>query len=308
MSAHTIRSISRLRHVVAVDQHGSYSRAAATMGLSQSALSRSIQTMEADLGVILFERDAKGVRTTPSGGVFVRQAKTLLAVTDNLETTMRRLGPSKGEQVSFGIGPMPASLALPDLFMERSQAMAAGRLRAHTETGMLLRNLLESTMIDFIICAEGAITARANLKIRLMGELPITIRVRPGHALLERAVVTAEDLSRYPMFGSGLTPPLSDQIMPGSVVYDPHLTCDDYGILAKVAAASDAYCLFPTQLSTPGLANLSTPPDLIPPTIPMLLIEDRERPLSPAAQAVADRIQTLLFPASGTDDAAEANV
>lgn len=308
MSAHTIRSISRLRHAVAVDLHGSYSRAAATVGLSQSALSRSIQTMEAELGVILFERDAKGVRTTPSGAIFVRHAKTLLAATDSLEATMRRLGSSQGEQISFGIGPMPAGIVLPNLFMERSQAMAAGRLRAHTETGMLLRNLLESTMIDFIICAEGAITARANLKIRLMGQLPITVRLRPGHPLLERSQVTAEDLSRYPMVGSGLTPALSDQIMPGSVVYDPHLTCDDYGILAQVAAASDAYCLFPTQLPTPGLANLSTPPDLIPPTIPMLLIEDRERPLSPAAQAVADRIQAMLFPTSGADDATEANV
>lgn len=308
MSAHTIRSISRLRHVVAVDRHGSYSRAASTLGLSQSALSRSIQTMEDDLGVILFERDAKGVRATPSGGVFIRHATTLLAATDDLETSMRRLRRNQGVQVSFGIGPMPASVILPDLFIERAQAAAAGRLRAHTETGMLLRNLLESTMIDFIVCAEGAITARPNLKIRPIGKLPITVRVRPGHPLLNRTPVTAEDLSMHPMIGSGLPPALSDQIMPGSIIYDPHLACDDYAILAKVAASSDAYGLFPAQLSTPELVDLPTPPDLIPPHIPMLLIEDRERPLSPSAQAVADRIEALLRPASDANDAAKADV
>ncbi len=51
----------------AVAQHGSMRKAASTMNVASSALNRKILDLEADLGVLLFERLPRGVRMTSSG-------------------------------------------------------------------------------------------------------------------------------------------------------------------------------------------------------------------------------------------------
>lgn len=280
--------------MVAVARHESYSRAAATLHLSQSALSRSIQAIEADLGVTLFERSPSGVRTTPSGALFVRQATALIAATEDLEGTMRRLQRIQGEQVNFGLGPMPASLILPCLFAERARAAAGGRLRAHVLTGMTLRGMLEDGTIEFIVCAEGALTPRLNLVQQMIGSVPIAVRVRVGHPLLSLDSLSVENLSRYPMIGGGLASSLSDEIVPGSILYDPVLACDNYEILAQAVAQSDAYCFFPCAMKTPGLEDLEVSTELVPSTLEMVLVENSARPLSNAAMVAVARIRELL--------------
>jgi DNA-binding transcriptional LysR family regulator len=51
----------RLFHVVALAEEGSFARAASGVHLSQPALSRSIQALEDELGMKLFDRAARGL-------------------------------------------------------------------------------------------------------------------------------------------------------------------------------------------------------------------------------------------------------
>ena len=59
--------LRKLRHAVFVADWGNFTTAAARLHLSQPALSRSIQTLEDELGLKLFERVAAGVVTTVAG-------------------------------------------------------------------------------------------------------------------------------------------------------------------------------------------------------------------------------------------------
>jgi DNA-binding transcriptional LysR family regulator len=68
---------SALRDFVAVAERGSLRAAARHLGSAQPALSRSIQELERELGVVLFERLPTGVRLTPMGEVFLRRASTV---------------------------------------------------------------------------------------------------------------------------------------------------------------------------------------------------------------------------------------
>jgi LysR family transcriptional regulator, regulator of abg operon len=69
--------LSQLRDVVAVAERGSLRAAARHLGLAQPAITRSIQEIERELGVALFERQAKGMVPTPMGELFVRRAKAV---------------------------------------------------------------------------------------------------------------------------------------------------------------------------------------------------------------------------------------
>ncbi|MGH8440901.1 MAG: helix-turn-helix domain-containing protein [Pseudomonas sp.] len=59
--------LKRIRHTVLLSEELHFSRAAERANLSQTAFSRSIQSLEADLGVRLFDRDTRSVMLTAAG-------------------------------------------------------------------------------------------------------------------------------------------------------------------------------------------------------------------------------------------------
>jgi DNA-binding transcriptional LysR family regulator len=66
-----------LRHFTAVVEHGSVLRAAHAIHISQPALSKSIQNLESELGVPLFERLPRGVSPTIYGRLLFEHARLL---------------------------------------------------------------------------------------------------------------------------------------------------------------------------------------------------------------------------------------
>lgn len=86
--------INSLRDFLAVAERGSLRAAARQLGLAQSAMSRSIQELEKELGIVLFERRAKGVVVTPLGEVFLRRAR---AVRSELGRAQQELDQLRGQ-------------------------------------------------------------------------------------------------------------------------------------------------------------------------------------------------------------------
>lgn len=76
-----------LRYFVAVAEQLNFARAAEQLGISAPPLSRAIRSLEAELGVTLFERTTHSVTLTPAGTVLLAQAQTAL---DALEAAGRR--------------------------------------------------------------------------------------------------------------------------------------------------------------------------------------------------------------------------
>src|SRR5580704_10267396 len=70
--------LRKLRYFVAVADEANFGRAAARLYMTQPALSRQIRSLEAEIGVRLFDRDQRGARLTPAGEQFRDDAKRLL--------------------------------------------------------------------------------------------------------------------------------------------------------------------------------------------------------------------------------------
>ncbi len=60
-----------IRYAVALGEHGNYARAAEALKITQPSLSRSIASLEAELGVPLFDRGPKGAVPTAFGRVLI---------------------------------------------------------------------------------------------------------------------------------------------------------------------------------------------------------------------------------------------
>jgi DNA-binding transcriptional LysR family regulator len=77
---------AELRVIAAVEQQGSFSAAAAQLGLTQSAVSHSVRATERKIGAVLFDRDRNGARPTAAGERAIMHARGVLRLLAVLRT------------------------------------------------------------------------------------------------------------------------------------------------------------------------------------------------------------------------------
>ena len=83
-------NLLHMKYAVEIAETKSINKAAEKLYVGQSALSRAIKELEASLGVVLFERSAKGMFLTPDGETFVRYAKSVLKQVDAIENLFKK--------------------------------------------------------------------------------------------------------------------------------------------------------------------------------------------------------------------------
>jgi len=94
--------LKHLRYVVAASKCGSFRRAAASLGIEQSAVSRRIRDLEDDIGAALFIRHSGGVILTHAGKKFVRHAQQALSEVSHAAADVGPIG--RGEEGIIRIG------------------------------------------------------------------------------------------------------------------------------------------------------------------------------------------------------------
>ena len=102
----------KLKHLLAVVEYGTFSRAAEKVNLSQPALSRSIQALEAELGLPLLDRGTRQVRLTPYGACVAERARRMRFEETELQRELKTLHSGESGTLTIGLSPTPASLLL----------------------------------------------------------------------------------------------------------------------------------------------------------------------------------------------------
>lgn len=105
--------VSQLRALVAVADQGNFSEAALQLGISQSAVSHAIATLEEELGVLLFNRGRQGASPTPVGERMTVQARQVLALLVEMVQEANREKGLQGGQVRIATFRSVATRILP---------------------------------------------------------------------------------------------------------------------------------------------------------------------------------------------------
>lgn len=94
--------LRQLRYFAGVAEMSSFAKAARALHISQPPLSRQIRSLEASMGVVLFNRSPKGVSLTAAGALFFVEVKRILNTIQNAAELVRREAQStENEQIEM---------------------------------------------------------------------------------------------------------------------------------------------------------------------------------------------------------------
>jgi DNA-binding transcriptional LysR family regulator len=94
--------LRQLKAFVAIAEEGYITRAAERLGMQQPPLTRMLQNLEAELGVVLMERLPRGVRPTTAGLALLDEAREILTQAEGVADVVRRA--ARGERGRLAIG------------------------------------------------------------------------------------------------------------------------------------------------------------------------------------------------------------
>ncbi|AVA34268.1 DNA-binding transcriptional LysR family regulator [Cupriavidus metallidurans] len=183
-----------LEYVLAVETHGGIGRAAEALDMTQPALTKAVQRVEAQLGVPLFERTTLGMRVTQAGAVFLERARRIRLEYEDAIKEMRGIQTGEQGMLRLGYSPsMPNALVLGacrQLIRERPVA----RLRLTMRVARELMDLLQAGELDLAIAplprqVNPALVSRELFTDRL------AVVADENHPLLRRRNLTLADLT-----------------------------------------------------------------------------------------------------------------
>jgi LysR family transcriptional regulator, hydrogen peroxide-inducible genes activator len=110
-------NVQQLEYILAVEEHGSFSKAAESKFISQPALSMMVQKLEDELDVKIFDRSKQPIIPTDAGEPVLEQARIILREISKLHEITRQQRETIGGELSIGIIPTLAPYLLP-LFLK----------------------------------------------------------------------------------------------------------------------------------------------------------------------------------------------
>jgi LysR family hydrogen peroxide-inducible transcriptional activator len=247
--------LKQIRYFVAVAEAGSFSAGARRAFVTQPTLSAAIASLEAELGFVLLERHARGVRLTPRGEEALETSRVILRQTERLKAASG--GKLTGRPLRLGMLPTIAPAVVTEC-IGRLQALEPGR-SWRTEDAPLakLRERLASGRYDIILTAlELATPGHRQLELATDRQaLAVSARAFP------RGPVSPEILAGQPL----IVRVHCEQLQSASRILDawkvrPRVVAqtDSDARALEMVAAGLGFCLMPDSFEHPGVRMLSS--------------------------------------------------
>jgi DNA-binding transcriptional LysR family regulator len=252
--------LRHLRNFLVVTEEMHFGRAAKRLSISQPPLSVSIQQLEEAVGARLLNRDSKGVRLTPAGEAFRKDAQILLSKADEASALAR--------EISAGaVGRMRVGFVGSMLFRGLPQWVQAFQAQ-HPRIDTVMTELNSNEQIDALLRDEldvGFVHARRvpeGLSIKPLSREPLLACLPAGHHLAQRQEVALTMLSDEPfvLFSQRVSPEYYSRIieMCAAAGYYPKVRHELRHWLSVVALVSQGavVSIVPAALQRSGMSGV----------------------------------------------------
>jgi DNA-binding transcriptional LysR family regulator len=194
---HARMELRQLRSFVAVAEELHFRRAADRLHMAQPSVSQQVRTLEAELGVQLFDRNRRGATLTAAGAALLDEARDLLARADHAAGVARATG--MGERGRLRLS-LTRSLtggiagAIVDEFRARFPDVDLD-----LDVGNTMRHVEQLHAGDIDVGFVRPPLEDPGLEELVLGREPMVCVLPKGHPLAARGTVRAQDLYAEPL-------------------------------------------------------------------------------------------------------------
>ena len=243
-------NLRHLEHWLALADTGSFSRAAEKLHITQSALSRSIQALEDELGGPLVDRIGKRNELTPLGQVVLERARRIVEEASELKQGAAVLQQGGLGHLQLGLGSGPGAMLMTPWLVYMARHHPEVKVSISRGPTELQLQQLRDRSLDALVVDVRRVVPAVDLNIGPVFDMPAGLVCRAGHPLLSRSGkgVPFEALLQYPVASI----PLSDEVARLLVARygaraDPAelttLQCEDIASLLETVRHTDAIYL-----------------------------------------------------------------
>ena len=147
-----------LKYFMEVAEEKSFSKAARNLHISQSAISRMIKSLEDELGIILFIRNAKTVEITAPGSIFLNYAKRCLFAFEHLKSDFENEFNLKKDTIQIGLPPITDAHVFAKLLGEFKKTYPQISIELYEDGSKVIETSVQ----------EGRIASSAPFRIKIL--------------------------------------------------------------------------------------------------------------------------------------------
>ena len=296
--------IRDLQHLLSLDEHRHFGRAAAAVGLSQPALTKSLQRLERILDTRLFDRSRARVSPTAVGEEVIAQARKLVAAASDLKRTVGLMTGAAIGSTSIGIGPAMSESYVSEAIAIVAQNQPQTQIIVRVDHWHQLSEWLLAGQLDFYVADIEQAMRDTRFEFTPLASQPFVWFCRSDHPLADLAVVRRVDLLNYPIATPRMPTWAKDwfaaAIEPGQASGKksafPSVECDNYAMLKKIVlAGTSVSAALPSSIESELQKGLFK---ILPLQAPELtthagIVRLKDRTLSPMAVALIAQIVRL---------------
>jgi LysR family transcriptional regulator, nitrogen assimilation regulatory protein len=236
--------IRALKCFVWTAELGNITRAAAELGIVQSALSRKLQAIEQELGADLFVRLPRGIQLTPAGQQFLGRARRILREVDAARSEISNHSAVEGA-VTLGLSPTLAPIIAPGCLQQVQREFPDIRLKVVEGFSSVMLEPLLAGRIDIAVLTNPPRVAGLRLEPAVAEE--VVVVTAPGMRGIQ-PFYTLEELCRTPLLvTSGFRAVVDDQLRKLGKQLAPGTEIDSVEAIRRIVAKGQGVTVMPVS-------------------------------------------------------------
>jgi LysR family transcriptional regulator, regulator of abg operon len=282
--------LDQIRHFITVIEAGSIRAAARTLELSQPAITKSIRSLEGELGAALIRRTTTGVILTPSGRAFLARARAIQAEARHAQEELAQIAGQPGGAVAFGVAPVVGATVVPGALVQFLRQYPAASVRiVEGQTHMLL-SLVRDETLDFSVGMKPDDELPKVVAFRPLFRTQFVVAARQGHPLAN--ATSLRELARASWID--FSPRIEQAFITAGVPAPARpVRCESFMALLSTLAKTDALGFVTTHVLAQPIARGAL--QRIPvrealPTVTVGMVTRTYSPLTPAATAMTKAV------------------
>lgn len=239
--------IRQVQSFVHVARFGSFSRAAETMGYSQSAITVQIRLLEEELGTKLFDRMGKKVSLTPQGKRFLEHANRILY---EMNRTIMAMNEDRELENPLHIGTIESlcTAKFPRILSQFHTLYPKVNIQITLDSPEKLIRMMEHNELDLIYILDTPRWNKEWIKVMEAAE-PIVFAASVNSEFALRKEMVLQDILGEPFFltekNANYRQALDQHLALGNRTLDPVLEISDTEFIIKMVERNDGLSFLP---------------------------------------------------------------